>query len=670
MIQFTEGQKEALREKAGREPWILEELKKRTEILLNRDVLIPAKGIGNWGMYYFCRTCSVPLTFSYDKPYTHICPVCGREYGGEPYDSSWWGKVNKTNSQGARDFGKWYFLTGDLELAGKAAQIIEGYGKVYPGYEVHGDIPYNGPGKANAQTLDEAVFLTDLAYAYDFVKDTMTDQGKRLAEEGLFRPGLAFLLDHRHRQIHNHEVIVNSAIGVLGILLGEQEAVDKALYEPYGLLYQLEHGMGKDHLWFEGTLGYHYYALENFLEYEKFAVHTPYSLITHPNYQKMFEVVLDFVQADGEFPKFNDIYVGHKGLSSKYLYEFVYPRMPTKKMKQVMGLIYENQERRNEEAFFYGSDSVEMLPVKQETYHPEEGVGYTVFRGKDRRYLSVKHGRFGGEHDHYDQMGISYHSHGADVVPDLGTTGYGAELHYAYYKNTGTHNTVCIGEANQPPAQGKTLRYETEGDMVRLEVKADWREPCEMPDSFTIVQWDEEAYRNVSMVRKIAWTDDYWIDVFIVRGAAGRTIDYTMHITGDRVTGGEDRDNNDTWLSSGKPMKYIRLTGREASYGTVHHTYRIWSEQDVNLDIYSCYDGGVLYYGKGPANPSTRDMEYEIWRKTGDWAVFCQVLQSHAPGDETDRIRSVGFCADSAEIKVTVATKAAVREVVFDLEER
>ena len=49
-------------------------------------------------------------------------------------------------------------------------------------------------------------------------------------------------------------------------------------------------------------------------------------------------------------------------------------------------------------------------------------------------------------------LDISYEAFGKRITPDLGTTGYGALMHYDYYKNTGSHNTVNIEGNNQAPA--------------------------------------------------------------------------------------------------------------------------------------------------------------------------------------------------------------------------
>ena len=136
-------------------------------------------------------------------------------------------------------------------------------------------------------------------------------------------------------------------------------------------------------------------------------------------------------------------------------------------------------------------------------YHTPVGTyGHTILRGSQGRYLLFKHDTYGGEHDHYDRLGISYMAFGKPVSADLGTTGYGAALHYDYYKNTGTHNTVVIGEENQAPAACRLLQYEEDGETVYVTAECDWTAPYEMPDSFTIVQWKKENYETVKMTRK------------------------------------------------------------------------------------------------------------------------------------------------------------------------
>ena len=76
------------------------------------------------------------------------CPECGQNYGGEPYDSAWWGMVNGRNTGAAHKMGLIYAATGEEKYAQKCAEILLAYAKYYPDYEVHGNIPYNGPGRS------------------------------------------------------------------------------------------------------------------------------------------------------------------------------------------------------------------------------------------------------------------------------------------------------------------------------------------------------------------------------------------------------------------------------------------------------------------------------------------------------------------------------------------
>lgn len=666
MIQFTERERGELRRKAAFWPEAVGKLKEETAEVMEREVMIPTEGIGNWSMYYFCPVCSCELEFCVDRPEEHRCPACGRVYRGEPYDSSWWGKINSQNCEAAYRIGLIYLLTGEEAYGRRAAEILTAYARVYPSYGVHGDIPYNGPGKANAQTLDEAIFLRNLACAYDLVCSTMTEEEREAVRTNLFQEGSHFLMAHRNNQIHNHEVITNSAIAVLGILLGDDSMVREGLYSPYGLYDQLEHGVQEDGIWFEGSFGYHYYALENFLAFEKFAVHTPYSGIAHPCYVRMLEAPLDFAGRDGNFVLVNDMYPGHSGLKRQYLYEFAYRHFPTKRMTQIMNLIYEGQKRDSLEALVYGADELGREKPVWNNVRGEAGSGYTVLYGKDGRRLFFKHGTYGGEHDHYDRLGIAFDSHGVRVAPDLGTTGYGAKLHYDYYKNTGTHNTVCVGEENQPPVTGRLTRFEEKGSITYVEAVADWTEAYEMPDSFTIVQWDEETYQNVRMRRKIAWAGDYMVDLFLVEGAGGRSMDYTLHIPGKRISRRED-ENKIGKLSGKKPLKHLHDVTALVNPGEVRTIYQIRGEGPV-LTVFSFCSDGTLIFGKGPDNPSITDMEYFIWRITGESGFFLNVFQTCREGDCTEPIRTVSCETSERRVFVTVEKASGTEQIIFELE--
>ncbi|EXG88432.1 transcription initiation factor IIE, alpha subunit [Clostridium sp. ASBs410] len=650
MIQFTEQEIRHLREKYQRQRSAVNRIMEDVKEIMAEPVLVPKTGIANWNLYYYCPDCSVRLTFDRNDKYHHSCPSCGRVYSGEPYDSTWWGLINSRNYTAVFQMALIHLITGEADYARKAVDIMMEYSRYYKDYEVHGNIPYNGPGKSGAQTLDEANFLRSFAMSYDLLSDFMTEEEKEFIGKEMLIPGAEFLMEHRHNQLHNHEVIISSAIAVIGLIFGIDRYIQFAVYEPYGILYQLENGVLPDHMWFEGALGYHFYALTSFFAYEKFALHTHHSHIGHPNYKSMMELLASYLEPGFRIPMLNDTNYGHTS-SSLYLYEFAYRELGGEKLLFILNQLYEEEKRDNLEAFIYGADELPKCSMEPGNYHVEAGQsGSTILRGKDDRYLLIKHDRYGGEHDHYDRLGISYLAHGKRISPDLGTTGYGAVMHYDFYKNTGSHNTINIDGDNQAPVNAKLTRYEDRDGGIYVEAEADWTKPYEMPDSFTIVQWKEETYRPVKMVRKIAWEEDFFAEVFQVKGAGkDLPVDWVMHFSGKRIKQPEGMEIEK--FSDRKPYSYLHHMKKailSEDQTTVIHDYE---DGGIHTRVFTWNQGMELYDGMGPDNPSISDINYQIERGYGPDLVFAHVITS---SNGPCLIRNVNFSVDGDCIVIEV----------------
>ena len=651
MIQFTSEEVKALREKSKAYPLTIEKLKRDVEEVFHGELIVPETGIANWTLYYYCPDCSVQLQFNRKSPKAHVCPNCGKAWTGEPYDSAWWGMINTQNYHAAFCMAIIWLATGADPYAKKAIEVLMAYAKHYPDYEIHGNIPYNGPGRSGAQTLDEANFQRSFAMAYDILSSCMTQEEQAYIRDRMFFPGAQFLLEHRHKQLHNHEVIINSAIAVIGILFDRPELVQAALYEDYGIVYQLEHGMQPNRMWFEGAFGYHFYALTSFFAFEKFALHTKYSNIHHKNYKEMMELLCDYMEPDYGIPMLNDTNYGHLN-HMKDLYEFAYREIGGKKLAFVLNTYYQKESRDNLEAFLYGADTIEPDMLSLENFHTTlDTSGHTILRGPEGRYLLFKHDRYGGEHDHYDRLGISYLAYGKPVSRDLGTTGYGAKMHYDFYKNTASHNTLVIGEENQSPVNAQLTRYEEKDGVIYVEAEADWTKPYEMPDSFTIVQWAEENYRTVSMKRKIAWTDRYFVEVFLADGIPeGKTADWMMHVSGTPIAGEQDEAVACENHFTGKPLTYLHDIKADPvkTEGTYEKTYE---SDGVFTRIYGLSNGQTVMTATGPDNPSSGEISYLMERRQDGKILCAHVVESWI---EESWVKNVKFQVSESEIMVVV----------------
>ncbi len=663
MIQFSDLQIAELRRRREYFSGAIAKCRKEVEEIYQGEIIVSDSGIANWSLYYFCSECSVKLDFQRNMPTEHVCPSCGRVYCGEPYDGAWWGIVNDSTAKLVYKMAILWLITEEASYARKSIEILLAYARKYADYEIHGDIPYNGPGRVGAQTLDEANFQRMMAMAYDILQTEMSGAEKEEIRDKLLLPAADFLLAHRTPQLHNHEVIISSAIAVIGILFQREDYIFPALYGKYGLYDQLEKGMLENGMWFEGAFSYHFYALTSFFDYEKFALNTKYSGIRHPNYRKMIEMPVPYWEPEQNFPMLNDANYGHED-QWQALYEFAYCQLGTRAAAFILGNCYQARERDNLDALLYGAEKVEAVDWEQGNILPPVGSsGHTVLRGKEGRYLLFKHDCYGGEHDHYDRLGLSYRAFGRRISADLGTTGYGAELHYDYYKNTGSHNTLMIGEENQAPVNAVLTSCEEKDGVICIEAEADWQKPYQLPDSFTIVQWSEENYQKVKMKRRLIWAEDYFIEIFQATGIPeGKAIDWIMHFNGRRINeSGESEPVAGGFVK--KPLRHLQQVKCSQPQGNAY--LRQYQTEDIITNVFGMINGQMLYDACGPDNPSNTEIAYLLERRYGDRLLAAHVVESWR---EKPKLEQVYFRQEADTLKIEVLTEGRTRRFAAALD--
>jgi hypothetical protein len=321
-------------------------------------------------------------------------------------------------------------------------------------------------------------------------------------------------------------------------------------------------------------------------------------------------------------------------------------------------------ERLDEYSLLYGVDEVpsceEALPGN---YFSEGGSCIAVINDEKRGHsLLLKATPYGGEHDHYDRMSLSFSPFGKRVCADMGTaSGYGAPLHYSYFKNTATHNTVAINGDNMPPVNSDIVEYrEDSEDDITLKVKTEWREGFVMPDSFTIKQWVDESYENVKMIRTVRWLGDYFIDVFRVESDKTLNKDWVWHIDGELKNLPRDAAYlGSPW--SKDPQSKLHDAYEAVGAGTDKYSYDC---KDFDLDIYAYSDGKRVIFAKGPNNPSTTDISY-IMESTNEMNVtYVNVFEAHKGEAKIDTVSVV--CSNRTADVTVRETSGAVKSFSFE----
>lgn len=648
MIQFSEERILQLRKRVLQNTKALEMLKSKCDFFFKYGVKVPPKTLSTWIMDFICPVDSSKLIYDYSNSESFTCPVCGRKYSGNPYLGSWWRYTVENVVNGGYCAALVWMLTEDASYLEMAKKVVCDFARYYPNYELHGNILYNNPGRINSQTLCEALTIRELARTYDIIRDEMTAEECERAEKDLFAPSAQVLMDQRMHQIHNHEVVINTGLAIVGRVLNREDMIRFAVEDKYGLRYQLEHGVLDDGLWFEGTVHYHYFTLWACMLFEKMFMGTKYSLLEEPYYKKMLHMPLQLMQSDYHMPCLGD--VNGEGMFEELAehYEFPYSVYPEEEYARLLNTVYSVIPRDGVEALLYGVDHIpEVGKIELKDYHDKESSGLTVLRGDEGRYLLFKHGRYGGEHDHYDRLGIHFLMNGHDVVDDLGTVGYGAAHHYQYFKNTFTHNTVCMNTHNQPPADGTTTRYEKYADGTTLvEGHVDWLGKGPELDSLTVCQWDEKAYEGVSMDRVILFANTYFVEAFRVRGGKNRTVDWIVHPQGKaKLYPAQYHTLN---MGDGAPIQFMHDV-RAFESPECGHTQ--WRTPYSLFTLYShCDHPSTAIYADGPNNPANETLTYFINRVTDqDDILFVNVFEAQK---DISHIQDVSFETNGGSVQV------------------
>ena len=424
----------------------------------------------------------------------------------------------------------------------------------------------------------------------------------------------------------------------------------------YGLKYQIDNAYLDDNFWFEGSTGYHLYSLKWFINFETLTKNTEYGLFNDEHYREKLYAALMFPKnlhiGGGNTVKFNDGGGSIRGFGG--IYEYPYAVFGTEELGDMLTACYEGYDRdASVEALIYGADALPETakPLARENYISTVGTHLALLHGTEDRYFVLKAMPYGGEHDHYDRLGISFDAFGAELSPDMGTSsGYGSPLHYGYYKNTASHNTVVIDGENMAPCDTKVNEYRVNApDDIYLDAETLPPEDYTMLDSFTIKQWSDEAYKGVRMRRVISWHDKYFIDVFSVKSENELRKEYTLRLNARLVSPREGRYVNG--FSREGAQKYIKNCYTTKLDGVAKLTYT----GKANADIYTEASGLELVFGEGPNNPADVNVSYLLERSTEKCPTFVNVIETHKGEGIID---SVKIERGKKTVRVTVTEKS------------
>ena len=495
---------------------------RRADRLLESPPVIP-DGYAGWTFDYACDEHGRKL-----KPLSktkHQCRVCDKVYTDAQTVSAYRGRLHGRLNNAAERLAWAYLYSGDDRYAAGVRRILVALADEYPDYPLRRDrwgrtgllAPLGG--RRYVQSLSEAVAVISLAKAYDATRrsDAWTDAQREHVEQHLFRLTV-ITLTMFNQGVNNHQTWYNAGLMALASVLEDADLVRRVLTGYGGYYDQLDRSIGEDGFWYEGTVGYHRYALSAMRHIVTTGRRMGLPLHEDDRLRRMILVPLDIAYPDGSFPVINDADPGNLAkfdshfqwgwqLYNEPIFAQAYARGDAKKLRTLIG-----------------EDAQVRWPLRTGSRVLRDAglVRLQIGEGQGATCAFLDFGPHGGFHGHFDKLNLMLYANGREWLLDPGRLGYSVPQYKSWAKHTAAHNTVTIDGRNQQPHVGELLWFREDDTSPKR-----WA-ACALQS--------KHAYEGVTLRRYVWLSDDIMLDVFTVKADKVRQIDWLAHTTADALT--------------------------------------------------------------------------------------------------------------------------------------
>lgn len=476
------------------------------------DLALPPEG-GQWTLWEVCPVHGVSL--KYTAPTTHKCPIDGRTWSGWPFDQVVYDWRHTDLANNARDLALAWQWTGEAKYADAAAWILKQYGARYLTYPLHDkDNKTSTSGaRAHAQTLDEAVWLIPMAWAYDLLAGSpaLSPADRAQIESGLLRAAVQ-TIQRNDAGASNWQSWHNAAIGSVGFALGDNALIRAAIDGKSGFHFQMANSVTPDGFWYEGAWSYHFYALDPHVRLAEMAARAGLDLFAESPLRRMFSGPLQIAFPNGQLPAFND-----SGAVSLYSYDSLFEAAWAQYQDPAFAAVL-GTRARGLNALLWGAPDFPQVAFTGLRSQAFAASGYAVLRSPVNDHTVImKFGPHGGGHGHYDKLNMVSFSEGVIQALDPGTQSYAAPTHATWDKETVAHNTVTVDETTQAEATGTLLWADLDHDVYRAASAS-----------------AGNAYKQATLTRTMLLTPEYTLDLFTAKATDGKPhrFDWTYHNEG------------------------------------------------------------------------------------------------------------------------------------------
>jgi len=611
---------------------------------------------------------------------------------------------HKRNFLIAQKAGVLFQVLQDEKYAEYIRDMFFQYEAMYKDLPIHPQTRSYARGKLFWQCLNDSNWLVYMSQAYDSIYEWLPKEDREKLENNLFRPFADFISIENpqfYNRIHNHSTWGNAAVGMIGLVMGDEELIERALYgieddglEPgakdndggfikvegqkAGFLANMEEPFSPDGYYTEGPY-YQRYAMYPFLIFA-LGMHNAKPELKALEHKdgvllKAVNALLNLSDADGEFFPLND---GQKGMSIysrelvtavdiAYHYGGHNPQLLSIAEKQNRVLLDESGlsvalDVYNGKAEPYVKKSINLTDGPD---GKQGGVGVLRYGDEDLT-LVFKYAAQGLSHGHYDKLSFSLYEKGDEVIQDYGLArfvnieqkGGGNYLkeNKTWAKQTIAHNTITQNQISHFNGDYETgSKHHSElyfFDASRNEVQVvSAKETNAYPGT--------EMHRTMAVIKGRDFEKPFVLDIMKVSSSAKNQYDLPYYFMGQVLKVNFAYDSPSRLSALGKKNGYQHLYLEAKGKPSFDDTKFSWLGNGKFYTLTSATNRSdeLLFSRLGANDPEfnlRRDAALLIRRKNAGNTVFASVIESH------------GSYSPVSELSVNSNSYISALEVVYD----
>jgi hypothetical protein len=584
--------------------------------------------------------------------------------------------------------GALYQITQDDKYADYVKESFMAYAQLYPTLSLHPTNRSYATGKIFWQCLNDSNWLVYCSQAYDCIYDYLSAAERAYLNTTLFRPMADFLSvgnPQFFNRVHNHSTWANAAVGMIGLVMDDEELIQRALYglqddgidkglrdndggyiksnehTQAGFFAQLDYSFSPDGHFTEGPY-YLRYAMTPFLLFAKSLSNARPEMDIYGYrdgiLRKSIYALINQTDAQGRFFPINDAQKGMSWLSREVVgaINIAYndfgndPMLLSIAQKQGRVLldgsgfgVAKALAEGKMQAFEHASMSFNDGP------EGDKG-GLTILRAQtkpnDEILALVKYAAHGMGHGHFDRLSYSLTGEQREIIQDYGSArwvnidqkGGGRYLkeNQSFSKQTIAHNTLVANATSQNQGEVKIAEHNKAELYFTLE-----DDPTELAVSII----DSTAYDGITQHRTLILLQDelfeypLLIDLFKVISSKPNTYDLPTWFKGHHLNTNwtYDKSNLDRMvLGSDHGYQHIWQEGVSTELGDMSQFS--WFDQDrfFTLSTVTDQDDEIIFGRLGANDPefNLRPDPVHILRRSDETnSLFVSTIEAHGTYD-------------------------------------